>query len=609
MSLVGYTIFGRPVQHDYVSNGLFSELGLNNESYLSDHINLKKGQSLAILKRYKDQNGVEVTIVFLNTYAESYNERPGGFVGAGIAFIGKPSTKLIYHRLKNLHQQSLKLVDSKNFKFQVSKFDPDQTKLPDLSEDGLFISRTPKKYTAKDSTIAVSFSGSFYENLMSAIQGFCLNESYFSVKTAFVTNSENLLKSIVSDKSIYQIHNLLDYNYVFKKYSKLLADRKKKVEEDIKSTKLKYNQQKAKDERLLNERDKELINKEQSLNKREKTIKDREDYKKNLENKILSKSNDIGNLKDNIKKLEIKEKNLKAQNTKIQNSINYSKKNTFHESLNNPNFRDERKAFEENIKRGYKEELEGNRKTDWLKVLFALMSLGFLILSIILSYLWYKNNIDLKKINYKLSQKTNIINRLESEKKLNKLPIELSANDFFNLDNQLKADNKLSLKESIDFITNQNNDKNARESITNELLKRKWNFREILYDNVPDSIMGGLKVLDKLKNKSNARDNDLLDSPLFLIKQLRNTELKEEKIELKEDMIDADFLNEYLKRKDNIYDKLGIKYNKPEEGQTFQDSDPVLLMHFRWMIYNYKDKKKDIKEYKKGDDIKVPILK
>jgi hypothetical protein len=606
MSTVGYTIFGRPVQHEYVSNGLFNEIGLNSETYLSDHIELKKGQTLAILKRYKDNNGIEITTIFLNTFAESFNERPGGFVGAGLAFIGKPSTKLIYNRLKQLHQQCLMLVDSNNYKFKISKLNSDQIKLPDLSEEGLFVSKIPKNYTAKESIIGISFSGSFYENLMSAIQGFCFNESYFGVKTAYVTNSEDLLKSIKPIKSTYQIHNLLDYSYVFKKYSKLIADRKKKVEEEIKVDKQKFNEQKVGKENKLKEREQKIEDYEEKLNDREQSIRKLEVNKKNLENEAISLSNKVNDLEKEINNLNKSIYSLKAKKTSLEKTINDYKKKTFHEALNYEAFKNEKMAYEENIKWKYKEEQERNRKTDWYKVLFALLSVLFLISTIVLSY--YRFIERPEKTNTATENPDNIESENTPTNLIISFPSALKANEFLDKDNEEREEHIKEIDAAITLL----NDDTYKAFVSNSdvLSNRAWNFREVLKENVADDRNKGLDRLEKIMSLPFIKNTTLFKEPRFLFSQIDTNDNRLSELEI---VVNADnkkdILKYYTEINNNIYNSLGIKYNAPEDNQTFQDTDPVLLMHFRWMIYNFNDSKKDINDLKIGDNVKVPVIK
>jgi hypothetical protein len=425
MSSLGYTIFGRPVQHEYVSNGLFNELNLNSETYLSDRIELKKGQSLAILKRQKDQNGIESIFVLLYTYAISYNGRGGGFVGAGIAFNGQPSTKLIYHQLKQLHQQSLSLLESTNFKFKSPKINIDQIKLPDLSEDGLFVNRTSKKYVARDMAIGVKIAGNFYENLMGAIQGFCFNENYFAVKTAYVTNSADLLRNLVPSKSIYQLHNLLDFQNVYIKYNKHLNETKKKVDEDINK-------------------------------KRQDFIKDKED----LENQIKSYQNDIFELKKEVTKLRADKRELYSQKVDLSSDIIKVKQKNFKQALNK--YPEEREAYEKEIVSDYKKEL--SKKIDWIKVIFAISTVVFIITSIVLSYYLYKNNNKLKTIINELEENKTEKTSLEEQSELKDIPKKLTVNEFFKLDDKEKEEHKSKIKDAINLISNNRERVNMEKS-------------------------------------------------------------------------------------------------------------------------------------------------
>ncbi|RYH72172.1 hypothetical protein EVU94_13985 [Flavobacteriaceae bacterium 144Ye] len=612
MSVVGYTIFGRPVQHEYVSNGLFNELNLNSESYLSDRIALQKGQNLIILKRYKDKNGFEVTTVFVNTYAVSYNDRAGGFVGAGIAFIGQPSVKLIYNRLKQLHQQSLSLIDSETFKFKATKIDASELSLPSLSEEGLFINRTPRKQRAKDNnTIGVKIIGNFYESLMGTIQGFVFNDSYYGVKTAYVSNQDDLLLSLVPQNSINHLHNLLDYSNALKKYKAFIANERKKLKEE--SDKVKKQIEDSK-QRNLNELNKERHTIQEIKNRldvRERSVRELERNKERLEIKIKDYEFTEERLISKVNKLNSTKKKAEDE----INEIKAIKQNSFNHFIQKPVFREDVDIFKDQIIQEYELENKKSRK-DWFKVILLFSTLLFFISTAYLGYLLYdKNNNLIESENEKSALETNLKNTesevvlLESNEYLSHLPEETSVNSFFKFETEEKKSRKEKLKEAINIAAgNKMASDVLREKILEKLEARTWNFREILYENDPNKIMGGLSVLDTLKNHCFKNKIDLFSSPLFLINDLEGKELIKKEMTVTSESGDEELLKQYLKIKNNVYKKLKIDYNEPKKGETFQDSDPILLMHFRWMVFNYKDQK-DFYKKKKGEKVLVPVLK
>lgn len=617
MSVVGYTIYGRPVQHEYVSNGLFNELNLNSESYLSNRIALQKGHNLIILKRYKDRNGFEVITVFLNTYAVSYNDRAGGFVGAGIAFIGEPSVKLIYNRLKQLHQQSLSLIDRETFKFKDAKIEASELSLPSLSEDGLFINRTPRKYRAIDNTtIGVKIIDNFYESLMGAIQGFVFNASYYAVKTAYVSNQDDLLLSLVPQNSISHLHNLLDYTNALKKFKAYIVNERKKLKEESDKVKKQIEDSKQKD---LNELNKERYKTQETKNRldeRERSVQALEHNKESLERNIKQYAIEEQRLSDRIAKLKDEKKVVEIDKSKIEFELRTIKQKSFNSIIHKPEFQENLDLLKGEVILKHEAENEKNG-LDWFKVILLFTTLLFFISTACLGYLLYNMNGALVRIeNEKYTLETNLkkteneVVSLESKEYLSQIPEEISANDFFKLQTDEKKSHKEKLKEAINIIGgNKSASDVLRKTLLEKLAVRTWNFREILYENDPNKIMGGLNVLDTLKNHSNASKMDLLYSPLFLINDLKDKELTHKEMTITSKSGDEELLKQYLNMKNNIYKKLDIKYNEPYKKETFQSSDPILLMHFRWMVHNYKDQKKDIYTLNKGEKVLVPILK
>lgn len=604
MASVGYTVFGRPVQHEYLSNGLFNEYNLNRESYLSDQIELKKGENLVILKRHKDNNGVEITYALLNTYAVSYNNRAGGFVGAGIAFTGLPSAKLIFHNLKYLHQQALNLLEKDSFKFKAPKIEDSSVILPDLSEDGLFLSRKPKKYIAKDGLIGVILSGNFYENLMSAIQGFCLNDSYSSIKTAFVTNNNELLKKIVGSKSIYQIHNLLDFSHVFNQHIRRLNEKEKKLKEDIRVNTNKLNDWKKSYEAKLERKKEDLKNFESQLNHRDRIISDREGVRKIIEDDIKAYDSHLRRLKFDERELENKRNDLRQEIIQAENKFQSIKHKNWQIIESSHEFQNFKNKYEQTINQSKQVSKARIQKLKKHKLLLILSNVILVFTAIFLTIILFKSLTEQKSLNDKIySFQSNL---KESSRILDQIPKEISSNEFLALDKSDKNLHKQRIKKAFNYIQNEKND--DIKIVFKELEKRTWNFREILGENDP-KIDEGLKDLAFLKNMISKKQNELLYPPLFLIPDLKGKVLIQEEIDYKDDVSLEYYLKEYLKIGNNLYHKLGVHYEKPQKDDTYQNSDPTFLMHFRWMIYNFKDQKKDITNLKKGDNFLVPVLK
>src|SRR5690554_347691 len=120
MERVGFGIFGRPVKHEYVSNGLFRSLQLESETYLNLPNSAKLGKNDRIIKVSRQiikPDNIEIIKIYIFDYAESIKERKGGFVGSAYVFTGLPTKDLLYNTVKEIHSKALSLLDE-NRKFK-----------------------------------------------------------------------------------------------------------------------------------------------------------------------------------------------------------------------------------------------------------------------------------------------------------------------------------------------------------------------------------------------------------------------------------------------------------------------------------------------------------
>jgi hypothetical protein len=601
MASIGFTVFGRPIKHEYISNGLFDQLGINSESYLDENISLEKDQSIAIIKRFKDANGVEVLVVFLNTYAISYNDRAGGFVGAGVAFVGKPSVKLIYDRLTEIYRQSLKLVHPETGKFIEPIINKESIKLPNYDESGLLIDIKAKTYNLQSNiNIGVKIKGNFHENLMSTIQGFVNNESFFRVKTAYVTKHENLLRKLINPKYIYSVHHLLDYSRVFKNHHDKIE--KSNIELNNKVTKFKKKVEIESEK--LEEREKKIDIEQTALEKKREEIKSEEES--------ISKSKDISKgLNEKIEELKEAENDL---NKKLESKrddlklLEKNKLNTFLYWINLNKFDDERKKYEDSIikEENQKRKPDENKSSSWFNIFLVGATLIFMISTAVLSYSYYENNSN-NSANQSII--ANCDNAKEKRKSIElPIPIIYTANNFLKLDSIEQKEHKDKLDLAISLLIN--DEYKSGFDNYNLLSDRKWNFREVLDKNVEGNIDEGLERLVKIKKLSSIKDTTLFYSPRFLISKIEPDGNQIISKEFKYVKNINDFLKSYLKDEENIYEALDFEYKKRNEGSdSYQEIDPVLLMHFRWMAFNFEDQKKDIQKLKDGESIKLPIFK
>lgn len=602
MASVGFTIFGRPVKHEYLSNGLFNELGLNNESYLDESIDLKPGQSLAIIRRFRDKNNIEVVVVFSYVYAESYNGRAGGFLGSGIAFIGKPSKKLIVDKFKEIIKQSFSLINRESAKFIEPNINENKLKLPNPIEEGLLDDNRPKKYAIKnDISIGVKIEGNYFENLLACIQGFVYNESFFGVKVAYITNSTELFKSKVNPKYIYALHHLLDFSTVFRNNTAKIEEQKINFEKSIKS----------KEEHLSNY-EKQLKHDRQTLLSKERDL---EEKKQAIEVEVKENENIIITLKNNIEELKEKEREQKSrvssmksevENAKKQlNEIQRKKNQSFKSIIEGNSYEKEVQDFKNLIIENYEIKKEENRRFDWFKL--GLLVSVFILFFTTLFFGYYfiypsKTNKSIVKENIEKPQKEI---RLALEFKT---PEEIHVNEFLALNNTSVEMHKAQLDKSIDLL----NDDKYKSSFINYgiISNRNWNFREVLENNNPGDIDTGLDRLRRIKKMPNIKDTTLFYNK-YLIKEIDENHTNIDTTTLVDyDSSASAILKAYLQNENNIYKGFGIEYKNPEDGRNFQDTDPVLLMHFRWMMFHFNDKF-DIEKInnKNKKELKAPILK
>src|SRR5690554_255126 len=138
MERVGFGIFGRPVKHEYVSNGLFRSLQLESETYLNLPNSAKLGKNDRIIKVSRQiikPDNIEIIKIYIFDYAVSFQERMGGYVGSAHVFTGRPTKYLLYNAIKETHLKAINLLDeNRNFQSLKIEIDINQLISPNSSE-------------------------------------------------------------------------------------------------------------------------------------------------------------------------------------------------------------------------------------------------------------------------------------------------------------------------------------------------------------------------------------------------------------------------------------------------------------------------------------------
>jgi len=544
MAKSGYIVFGRAYEHEYVSNGIIQELNYSRFSYLDIEFELKPKDTFASITKYKAPNESEVTLILINSYAESFNGREGGFIGAGVAFIGAPTSKMML-KLANLHKESLKQLDEHG-KFKRAELNKKLIKLPELNEREDLISNYLKKYKQKEnSSFGVLASGNFYNELLSTAQGVTFHPDFSKFKKVFVSTQNELLSKLTTKKTwSYKLH---DYNSLWMKLEK--------------------------EHNKILEKNKELQSEVSKLEKEKKKLKENKTELKNDYNTLESEKEGLEKEIDELNQSINETRNKSEESSKKLKHLENTIQQNFEKNLRDPRFEEQLKKFEKDILEKKERELKhdfdqdkkslnknidelkgkNHSKKNEIKIITAFSLTTILLLSFFLIFNSYNKN-EAIATTPKLPAKESFQNKPDFLKI--ELPEEMSTKELYELnDTELKR-RKENIDLLIDLAINVNNDisRNAKK----KLIETEWKFYEILDENIQDDIQSGLKRLQKIKDnyeKIGIEDKSLFEPPRFLILG-KGIEIKDEEFEFDGDP--GKLFENYLENTNNIYSSLGF---------------------------------------------------
>lgn len=606
MNNVGFCVFGRPVERDYVANGLFEDLKFGEQAYLSLPGNgeLKHGDSIAVLSR-EIKNNTEVIKLFLFEQANSFNERPGGFVGSGIAFSGLPTLKLLHSALVSLHNKAINLIDE-NRKFKSKTFDKNSIQLINPRTEGLIQGDLNQRNTEIDkrSFYGVKTDGPLINHISSIIQGFLLNPNFKNISTLYISHNHQLLADCLGESKVLSIGHILDYSKFHKSQIEKLSNQQKLIklnEEKLAKFESEYNTNKSNKEKYL----RDLSENESQLKRR---IIDLNENGREINSKLTENEHILKQKQKDSRALsaEIEQKNQELR--KISSKIQEIRIHKFQELLKHKDFQNEKFEYEQQFRNKeeqlnhkidkLEQQLEEERERPFItkQVLIVLGSIALLFF-IGGGYLGYKWNHSGNKIAESSGQidadsevKTAVA---KIEKSKINSPDEITAAKFL----ALTLDEQASHKNALDaFLSEIEKADTSKIDLTN-LYERKWNFAEII-DYNKEAIDAGLTRLKRIKSiYGNLGQPTSFFTDQFIINS--NGNLRSETLNFNSTKRN-EILKKYLLESGNIYKDLNLQI---EGIQDFEKDLPILYMHFRWVVYN-------LSEYKEGNSPKeADILK
>jgi hypothetical protein len=573
MAKTGFIVFGRPVTHKYVSNGLFKDLNLESETYMEfpNEFGLKK--SIASISRQLLNDGTQLIKIYLFEHAISFDNRAGGFVGSGIAFIGIPTHKLLYSELKKLHSHSRTLVDE-NRQFKKASFDKNDIVLNEANTEGLISANYNSKAEISNEKYGLKIDGPILLHIMSAVQGFMFNPNFKKIKTLYVSESKELLQHFVDPRKVLSFGHLLNYEAMHKaqhqqkasldKELKILSEELKTVKKNIESE----NNELKKLSFQLKQKNDELI----SLNEKFKRMKHQFD----------SNTQTIKNQEKILE--EIKTQNYRNFQSLLNDKRFHQERDNYEKKITNQvqNLQIELKETEDELK---KTKAKSNRRT----VIGSIVTL-FLVTAMFFAGSFY---------GAKQAQPV-IVEKTESKpvEKLKTIdaPTTYPLSEFLKMPHLEQENLKVELDKFIDDVM-----KADEEYDLSNFYERDWHFAEII-DYNEDSIDIAMERFVKIRNFLKKQNKTIpVFEMQFLLPTVSEEGFTQKEIDFKTDKRN-DILKQYLKENGNVYDSIGLNIG---DISNFEKEMPLLYMHFRWMVFNLSSYEKDGKKTEQADIYKT----
>jgi hypothetical protein len=557
MAETGFIVFGRPVTHDYVSNGLFKELNIESETYLEFPNEFGLNKSIASITRQQLNDGTQVIKVYLFEYAESLNNRLGGFLGSGIAFRGIPSQKLLYTAFKNIHAQTRTLIDE-NRKFKKSTIDDNDIKLIDPNTEGLLISSYNSKAEISNEKYGLKIDGPILLHIMSAVQGFMFNPSFKKIKTLYVSESKELLQQYVEPKKILSFGHLLNYESLHKT----------------------QHQKKA-------SLDKELKTLSEELKVVKENIESENNELKKISFQLKQKNEEMNKMNESFKRMkhqfDSNTQTIKNQE-KILEEIKNQKYRNFHSLLNDNRYQQERDKYEkkyleennklEKVIHNKNEEIENTKSKSAKRLLITGMVSVLLFVALFFIGSFYGAKQAQPVIVEKVESKpAKILETIQA-------PPTYTPTEFLKFPESKQDEHKKELDVFINKVANVKKG-DASYDLSN-FQDRKWHFAEII-DYNKESIDQGMERLKRIKAVLDRHD---MSSDFFaeehLLQDFSESKFLPKEIDFKT-IKRNEILKKYLEEDGNAYESLKLNIS---DFNDFEIDMPLLYMHFRWMVYN-----------------------